>query len=497
MKKLLLVFSFVLFTFFYSNAQVIDLIGKGTLNESSSNLPLSDLYNIDHVDVGSVYKGPLLNPIPTNGVSFSDLNEDPTSIWNADFTDLNPNPALTKGYYSAAFSSFDVGGINASISLSNVHSYYAFIHRNILASTFKSYSSLETVFMYHNGADNAYDYIIPINEDIGSRNIKFKIPITELDESGRNVIIDIRAGSKTLHAVVSTYNLGNSFFIGEYVLENVPRNVASVRVSIYSPDPGEGEDNGDSFFVSGVIVDVDKVFDGCTLTQGYWKTHSTCKKNGNGPKRDDTWDEIPGGEAEETIFFLSGQDYCGVYASQPNNKNGKYYILAHQYIAAQLNLLSNADPTDVANAFNAATEFLSMYSPEDVKGDKALEKKCVDLGGILADFNEGAIGPGHCDDIDDEASIDPVKLIIDKVLIYPNPATTYGKIEFTSKQSANTTIELYNLSGQKVGVLFDKKTKKGESVNIEYNTDQFKGGLYFAIIKNGSDVIKEKISIIK
>ncbi len=493
MKKFILFFLFFSSAIILSNAQVIDLIGKGTFGQTSSNLSFSDLDNLNHVHVGSVYKGPLLDPIPLNGVAFNDLDESPTSIWNDNFTDTNPNSNRTRGYYSAIFNTFDTDGIDANFSISNIHSYYAFIYRDILTSTFKSSASLETVFMYHNGSNEPFVYNIAIDSDSDMRNIKVKIPITELDEKGRMVIIDIDAGPKTHHAEENTYNFGNSLFLGEYTITNVPGDVTNVTISIYSPDPIVDGRDGDSFFIGGVVVDVDKV--GCTLTQGYWKNHSTCKAKG--PKRDDTWSDIPGGEAEETVFFLSEQDYCQVFDTNPG-KGGKYYILAHQYIAAQLNLLAGANPTDVADAFNEATEFLKDHTQDTVEGNKDLEKKCVELGGILDDFNNGRIGPGHCDDNDDDVSIEPIKQVVSKkVAIYPNPATTYGKIEFTSKQSAITIVELYNVNGQKVGILFNKKTTKGSPVSIQFDTQQFKRGLYFAIIKNGSDVYKEKISILK
>lgn len=129
---------------------------------------------------------------------------------------------------------------------------------------------------------------------------------------------------------------------------------------------GKDYEIGGSFFVSGVVVDVDKVSQGCTYTQGYWKTHSDCKENG--PERD-AWDNIGDGDSPETTtkFFLSDKTYCKVFDTKSDNRHGKYYILAHQYIATELNLYNNADATDVAAAFQEATEFLNKYTPNQVK----------------------------------------------------------------------------------------------------------------------------------
>ena len=521
MKRKLLFSIFLLFTYFNIDAQQIDLIGKGIYGKTSENLPLTSSTNIDSVRVGALYSWDL-NASPT-GVNFKDINVTIVPELKSDIIHKGTTSANVHGaYYTTLFENSDDSGININVfedQENNMQSFYAYIYRNDPNAGYKSYSSLETVYFWKNTADyddkddryGPYVYEIDINKASSPRDIKVKIPISELQADNRVAIIDITAGAETHHAEVTTYvvdpNLENSFFIGEYTLTDVPGNVDKVLVSIYSPTSEEaqalGYSNPDSFYISGVIIDVDQIYDGCTLTQGYWKTHSDCKANG--PKRDETWnlidDGIDNGKDDEfSMFFLSEKDYCDVFDTQPSNKNGKYYILAHQYIAAELNMLAGANPTAAQAAFDEATILLENYTPDQVKGNAGLEADCVRLGDILDDFNNGRIGPGHCDDEDDdEAAIEPVKQIIlkDKVSIYPNPATTYGKIEFTPKQSATTTVELYNISGQKVSIIYNKKTKKGIPVLIEYNAEQFKKGLYFAVIRNGSKVYKEKISIAK
>jgi hypothetical protein len=90
---------------------------------------------------------------------------------------------------------------------------------------------------------------------------------------------------------------------------------------------------------------------GCTLTPGYWKTHSSY---GPAPY-DDTWAQI----GEDTIFFLSGQSYYDVLWTNP--EGNAYYILAHAYIAAQLNLLNGASaPAEVDVALAMADVLLGI-----------------------------------------------------------------------------------------------------------------------------------------
>jgi hypothetical protein len=133
---------------------------------------------------------------------------------------------------------------------------------------------------------------------------------------------------------------------------------------------------------------------GCTLTPGYWKTHSDY---GPAPY-DETW-AILGGP--DTLFFLSGQSYYEVLWTAPQGGNA-YYILAHAYIAAELNFLNGASSTDeVDDAFAAAKALFETYSPDDVgaakgKTGKELRAQFIDLATILDDYNNGLIGPGHC-----------------------------------------------------------------------------------------------------
>jgi hypothetical protein len=128
---------------------------------------------------------------------------------------------------------------------------------------------------------------------------------------------------------------------------------------------------------------------GCTLTQGYWKTHS-----GYGPAPyDDTWAVL----GEDTPFFLSGQSYYEVLWTPP--AGNAYYILAHQYIAAELNFINGADATEVQTEFDSAASLFTTNSPDYVAGLKGNAKKAwVSLAAVLDYYNNGLLGPGHCDE---------------------------------------------------------------------------------------------------
>jgi len=126
---------------------------------------------------------------------------------------------------------------------------------------------------------------------------------------------------------------------------------------------------------------------GCTLTPGYWKTHSSY---GPAPY-DNTWAEI----GEDTTFFLSGQSYYQVLWTSPSGGNA-YYILAHAYIAAKLNLLNGASSTSqVDDALTWAENFFNTYTPTS-KLSKTERGKALTNATLLDMHNNGYFGPGHC-----------------------------------------------------------------------------------------------------
>jgi hypothetical protein len=130
---------------------------------------------------------------------------------------------------------------------------------------------------------------------------------------------------------------------------------------------------------------------GCTLTYGYWQTHS---KYGPAPY-DNTWDAKDGGDAE---FLGTGVSYYEILQTKPKGGNA-FYILAHQYIAAEMNGLNGAgSPSEVQDVWSQAQGILEKY-----EADLAIPKKSVDtdaaiaLAGILDAYNNGSLGPGHCE----------------------------------------------------------------------------------------------------
>jgi hypothetical protein len=128
---------------------------------------------------------------------------------------------------------------------------------------------------------------------------------------------------------------------------------------------------------------------GCTLTQGYWKTHN--------PTVCDATPDSPLCVQWPVNSLTLGNNVYNIsqllaILNTPAQGNG-LLTLAHQLIAAKLNIANGADDSAIASVVAAAdatignlvvgTDFLSAGSTSALVTD-------------LTNYNEGATGPGHC-----------------------------------------------------------------------------------------------------
>jgi hypothetical protein len=118
-------------------------------------------------------------------------------------------------------------------------------------------------------------------------------------------------------------------------------------------------------------------------TQGYWKNHP---EDWPAP-----FENLRDLVKYEDNFFYSGQDWMTVLQTSPKGGNA-YYILAHQYIAAVLNMYNgnwaSYEQIDEAGALFAE------YTPADIgklKGNDPLRKRSVELAEYLDDYNNGRL----------------------------------------------------------------------------------------------------------
>jgi hypothetical protein len=137
---------------------------------------------------------------------------------------------------------------------------------------------------------------------------------------------------------------------------------------------------------------------GCTLTIGYWKNHA-----GFGPQPDHLsqflpiWLGTPGGARSLNVnnvqmaYDLLTQKVYGV----PSNGITKLYA---QLLAAKLNIADGASAGAIAAVIAAADAFLATHYYTSWDSLSKNDKKSVNKWHSTADdYNEGLIGPGHCE----------------------------------------------------------------------------------------------------
>ncbi len=120
----------------------------------------------------------------------------------------------------------------------------------------------------------------------------------------------------------------------------------------------------------------------CTYTQGFWKTHP------------DAW--------PVSVLTLGTVTYTKTelldILSTPAGGNG-LLILAHQLIAAELNIANGADPTPVASTIAAANALIDGLVIPPV-GSGFLDPSAVNaLKDVLDSYNNGSLGVPHCNTV--------------------------------------------------------------------------------------------------
>ena len=152
---------------------------------------------------------------------------------------------------------------------------------------------------------------------------------------------------------------------------------------------------------------------GCVNTWGYWKNHSIY-----GAHPDPGWDAI----GEDTQFFGNWEDPPANTDNLtwyeilliPPKKSNVYLILAHQYVAAWLNIEKGANPAILGTAIADAEALLDYYSnsnPSFATYPPAIPKGAdeftaddrswaEEVASQLDEFNSGMLpgGPPPCDE---------------------------------------------------------------------------------------------------
>ena len=132
-------------------------------------------------------------------------------------------------------------------------------------------------------------------------------------------------------------------------------------------------------FSTAGIEEIPPITNKCPLTQGFWKNHP------------DDW--------PVTSLTLGKQTYSQMELLallQSPVKGDASLILAHQLIAAKLNIANGSDPTPVSATLTDADNLLSAFPgklPYKVKPSSASGQAMVNDADVLDSYNNGELKP--------------------------------------------------------------------------------------------------------
>lgn len=150
---------------------------------------------------------------------------------------------------------------------------------------------------------------------------------------------------------------------------------------------GDGE-NLASDFAATVLLNTEPLETDCTYTQGYWKNHPGA------------W---PVGGLFLGIDYYDASQILSIF-NTPAKGNGLIF-LAHQLIAAKLNVSNGASSTDVQPYIDAADALIGDLLIPPVGAGYIAPEDASGLTEYLDHFNNGELGVAHCGvvQIDDQS----------------------------------------------------------------------------------------------
>ena len=78
----------------------------------------------------------------------------------------------------------------------------------------------------------------------------------------------------------------------------------------------------------------------------------------------------------------------------------------------------------------------------------------------------------------------------------PNPFSSFTSFEFVSKESGNSTVALFDLTGAKIALLFNDYTETGTTYKVGFTANNLAAGIYFArFITPTGEIVHQKLML--
>lgn len=276
----------------------------------------------------------------------------------------------------------------------------------------------------------------------------------------------------------------------------IPAGATTITVEVFSgprpPRPGEGSAESLTWNAGGFYLPPsDDGGPGCTYTQGGYKNYE---------QHPDRWpqDVVDNGlDLGGVVYSFSElQDWLDTAV-----RGDKTISMAHQLIAAKLNVLNGADPTDLGTTIADADQWLADH------GGVGSGQRQWDGGEVLKNtldaFNNGDIGPGHCDDnlnVNDVADANATSVFNEEPQAfsldgaYPNPFTAQTTLRFQMDTAASVRLSVYDVMGREVAVLVDEALPAGEH-QIAFDAHALASGTYLYRLVTPEGIITKRMML--
>ncbi len=216
------------------------------------------------------------------------------------------------------------------------------------------------------------------------------------DADGYYMFCDLEPGNYNVHFELPMGYVFSPMNMGTDPAKDSDADPATGTAVCTTLDPGENDMTWDA----GIYMPMEE---GCTLTIGFWKNWT-----GLGPQEDLVSQYLPitlgdagGTKSLDVTTVYIAEDVLKMKTYGKNN-NGITKLYA-QLLAAKLNFAAGASDTAVADYVTDADAFLADHDYMDWDGLSDDDKDMVMMWqGSFDKYNNGDIGPGHCEDDDDD-----------------------------------------------------------------------------------------------
>ena len=503
----------VLATFWYVEAQVIDVVGKGAYNSPTTVLNIDDVSTIDSIVVEAVYKSADAVSGPVEIMTDSETKNVDATYVEGVYTNNGSDYGAHPYYFRTTVNPTSTITLNTLNNMAGVHSFVAYVYRTLQATDHYSAMNDDHGFFFRNGQYAQATFDIPILPATEPRDVTTTVVISELDFDNRLAVITVTAGDQSQTITLNEPNSGANLSMAPVTIADVAADVENIQVSIYSPRTwGEG----DSFISGNIVADVEAMLDPClnnpvgvelgddqTVYYGYNPmAHATLTADafdGTAPytylwSTGETTESICVGPDQDTAYTVTVTDANGCVATDNVTVNvvdvrcgwnGHRVKVCHTSFWCP-----NIQYTVCVRKW--MVHWLLCWG--DQIGDCDLYKSAPLLGEI-PEFESEADLRAFDQKFFEEYKAGNPGLSSAEINVYPNPVQNYANIEFAVENNNQTSIEVFSMMGQKVASLYNEKAVAGQKYNVAFDASGLSSGVYFVILRNGDNTMKQKITI--